>query len=300
MAALRAADPDGARFARTLRRTYDQIYDGRNTGRFRTEQLKKTEKTHFGSLVEINLQREFSFEDGIDLDYRIAGADVDCKWSQDDGGWMLPPEAIGQICLLVTGSDGKSAWSAGLIRAIESLLSPSSNRDDKKKLSAAGKTAIQWIWREMALPENVLLHIDPAIQKAIMVDLDGPRRGQKRMDELFRRVPNRIIGRGVVATVAQQDDYMKRVRDNGGSRQKLKPEGIVVFADYLGHRELALSLGLPPIGDGDSISARLIQIEGPSDRAVQLGEAWYRLCAEGEEPTRPAPDLPAAKGSKRT
>ena len=141
-------------------------------------------------------------------------------------------------------------------------------------------------------------HRSRAIQEAIMVDLEGPRRGQKRLDELFRRVPNRVIGRGVVATVAQQDDYMKRVRANGGSRQNLKPEGIVVLGDYLGHRNLALRLGLPPIGDGDSMSARLIRIDGPSDRAVQLGEAWYRLCAEGEEPTRPAPGLPATKVSR--
>ena len=79
------------RFARTLRRTFDQIYDGRNTGRYRWDQLSKTEKTHFGSLIEINLQREFQFEDGIELDFRIAEVEVDCKWSQTDGGGCFPP-----------------------------------------------------------------------------------------------------------------------------------------------------------------------------------------------------------------
>ena len=85
--ALRTADPEGNRLARTLRRIYDQIYDGRNTGRYSWEQLQKTEKTHFGSMIEINLQREFrtEFEDGIHLDYRVAGFEVDCKWSRMDG-----------------------------------------------------------------------------------------------------------------------------------------------------------------------------------------------------------------------
>ncbi len=253
MAALRAADPEGARFARTLRRTYDQIYDGGNTGRLRWEQLKKTEKTYFGSLVEINLQREFSFGDGIHLDYRIAGADVDCKWSQTDGGWMLRPEAIDQICLLMTGSDQLSVWSAGLIRAVEPLLNTSSDRDDKKTLNATDRPTIHWIWKDKVLPENVLLHVDPAVLQAVMVDLAGPRHGQKRLDELFRRVPNRIIGCGAVATVAQQDDYIKRMRAIRGSRQNLKREGIVVFGDY--HKRLALRLGLPQMGDGDSMSA---------------------------------------------
>ena len=35
----------------------------------------------------------------------------------------------------------------------------------------------------------------------------------------------RLISRTVVATVAQQEDYMKRVRGNGGSRTSLRPGG---------------------------------------------------------------------------
>lgn len=304
---LRAADPDGIRFARTLRRTFDQIYDGRNTGRYSWEQLRKTEKTHFGSLIEINLQREFrtEFADGLVLDYQIAGHEVDCKWAQMDGKrdgvWMLPPEVVDHICLVVTGSDDFALWSAGLVRASTSLLtSAQGNRDAKKYLTSEGRAKIRWIWRHAALPENVLLRIDPADQKAIMVDLAGDRKGQKRLNELFRRVPQRIIGRGVVATVAQQDDYMKRVRDNGGSRQHLRPEGIVVFGEYLEHRALAHGLGLPLIGDGDSMSARLLRATGPVECSVNIDGAWYRLCAVGEEPTKPAPKLPIPRRKNRT
>lgn len=296
--ALRTADPEGARFARTLRRTFDQIYDGRNTGRYSWEQLRKTEKTHFGSLIEINLQREFrmEFADGVLLDYKIAGHEVDCKWAQMDGKrdgvWMLPPEVVGHLCLVVTGSDDLALWSAGLVRADELLLSVSSNRDAKKHLNLEGRNSIRWLWRQVSMPENVLLRIPAADLNAIMVDLDGPRNGQKRVNELFRRVPNRIIGRAIIATVAQQDDYMKRVRDNGGAREHLRPEGIVVFGDYQSHRDYAEALGLPRIGDGDSISARLKQISGPGGSAVEIAGAWYRLCEPNEEPTKPAPILP--------
>ena len=55
---LMSHDPDGSRIARVLRRTYDMLLDGQHTGRYRWDQLYKTEKTHFGTLVEINLQRE--------------------------------------------------------------------------------------------------------------------------------------------------------------------------------------------------------------------------------------------------
>ena len=52
-------DPDGSRWAAAIRHTYDMIYNGQETGRYRWAQLMKTEKTHFGTLFEINAQREF-------------------------------------------------------------------------------------------------------------------------------------------------------------------------------------------------------------------------------------------------
>src|SRR5437899_2367798 len=75
-------DPDGSGTAQVIRETLDQLYDGQRTGRYRWDQLHKTEKTHCGTLIEMNLVRKFNFPDGDDLDYRIAGADVDCKYSQ--------------------------------------------------------------------------------------------------------------------------------------------------------------------------------------------------------------------------
>src|SRR4051812_311950 len=91
--AIRLADPRGVHFARVLRETYDQLYDGQRTGRFSWDQLRKTEKTYMGTIVEINLHREFEWEDGLVMDYRIANAEVDCKFSQSLGGWEFPPEA---------------------------------------------------------------------------------------------------------------------------------------------------------------------------------------------------------------
>ena len=67
VAALISIDPSGARFARVFRETFDQLYDGQRTGRYKWDQLYKTEKTHYGTLIEINLQREFAFADGNDL-----------------------------------------------------------------------------------------------------------------------------------------------------------------------------------------------------------------------------------------
>src|ERR1700739_3012661 len=87
---------------RPVRDPVDQLYDGQHTGRWKYDQLHKTEKPHMGTLVEINLHRQFAFADGDATDYRIAGIEVDCKYSMTYGGWELPPEAIGHLCLLIT------------------------------------------------------------------------------------------------------------------------------------------------------------------------------------------------------
>ena len=99
------------------------LLDGQHTGRYRWEQLHKTEKTHAGTLVEIALARALRLADGTTLDYTIAGTDVDCKFSYRRGGWMIPPEADGKLLLLVQASDEDGTWSAGLLRATPENLS---------------------------------------------------------------------------------------------------------------------------------------------------------------------------------
>jgi len=63
---------------------------------YRWDQLYKTEKTHFGTLVEINLQREFGFADGRDHGLlRSRASTVDCKYAQNIAEWMIPARGHG-------------------------------------------------------------------------------------------------------------------------------------------------------------------------------------------------------------
>ena len=141
-AELGALDRDGSRMAAAIRGALDMLLDGQHTGRYRWEQLHKTEKTHAGTLVEIALARTLQLADGTALDYTIAGADVDCKFSHRLGGWMIPPEADGQLMLLVQASDEDGTWSAGLVRTVSGHLSPAGNRDGKRALNDRGRAAV--------------------------------------------------------------------------------------------------------------------------------------------------------------
>jgi Restriction endonuclease NaeI len=291
---LMSRDPDGTRIAKVLRRTYDMLLDGQHTGRYRWDQLYKTEKTHFGTLVEINLQREFEFADGTAMDFAICGIDVDCKYSQDRAEWMIPPEAMGQIILGLWASDDRGKWSLGLVRADDHLLTSSrGNRDLKRRLSAVGKAAVTWIFQGYELPENALLRVSPSDVQRIF---NCSRFGTKRVDMLFRLAQQRIISRTVVATVAQQEDYMKRVRGNGGSRSSLRPEGIVIIGQYESHRRIAQALALPTPGPGESASVRLARRRsghGEVPFVTLDGEDW--VVAQRDDPAEMAPLLPDIK-----
>jgi phage gpG-like protein len=286
---IKTRDPAGQRVAAVLRDTIDQLLNGELTGRYDWKDLYKTEKTHAGTVVEINLQREFKFTDGDKMDYEIVGFDVDCKFSQNFGHWMIPPEALDHLCLVVWANDSKSLWSAGLIRIRSEWLNSSKNRDSKKTIAEQHRNKIAWLWYQEELPENTLLHIDPADCKAIVT----PTSGQARVNELFRRVQKRRIRRNVVRTVAQQKDYMKRVRENGGARSALQPEGILVMGDYASHQKTASALGVPIPQEGEFVSARVIRAReehAASPQAELDGVMW--VLAGKDDPCEPGPQLP--------
>ncbi|MEY2861576.1 MAG: hypothetical protein RL392_2034 [Pseudomonadota bacterium] len=292
-------DPSGDRIGGVLRSTLDQLYDGQRTGRYRLEQLHKTEKTHCGTLVEINLHKEFKFADGIDLDYQIAGNEVDCKYSQKIGGWMIPPEAHGKLCLLVWASDELSKWNIGIVRAHANLLG-GKNRDGKATLNEDGRLAIHWIYsphqngtnaqlsqlRHLELQPNILLQLPEATVKGIMT----LKHGTKRLNELFRVAVGQRVGRGVVATVAQQDDFMKRIRENGGSRGALRPEGIIILGQYKSHVAIAKALAVPTPGPGESVSVRVSPaVKGEPDSVLIENQYWKKAVVG--DPVVSAPKL---------
>ncbi|MBM9433466.1 NaeI family type II restriction endonuclease [Flaviflexus equikiangi] len=280
---LLALDPDGSRFSRVFRATFDQLYDGQRTGRYRLDQLLKTEKSHFGSLIEINLQRELGFEDGHVLDYRIANHEVDCKYSHT-GAWMLPIESFDQIILVTKADDMRSTWSAGLVRVSLENRRISENRDKKTGLNVNGRNSILWLHKDAPMQPNALLDLTPGEAEQIMEQSSG----QARVNTLFRTAVNRRLSRNIVATVAQQDDYMKRVRYNGGARSALQPEGYLILSgDYARQRNLAEDLGSVVPNPGEFVSIQVVPAS--SDAGVLIDGEWWRLKQSLDRVQVPAP-----------
>jgi hypothetical protein len=282
-------DPAGNHFANIIRYTFDQLLDGRRTGRWDYRQLFKTEKTHMGTLIEINLQKFFRFADGDATDYRIAGIEVDCKFSQRIGGWEMGPEMVDHLCLVVWASDEKSSWRAGLIRATDENLRAGGNRDMKRTLTAEAVTRVLWLWPDNnTLAPNQLLHLPDEVRDRIMTATSKSRKAsgiQARVNQLFREVQRVLVRRTTVETVAYgADDPLKRARGNGGARDLLRPEGITVLGHQDNDPHVAAALGLPVPHKGEFVAARLSPVEGPTTErpAARISDNYFAVALDDD------------------
>lgn len=291
---LHRLDPTGARTAFVLREAFDQAYDGLRTGRWDYSQLMKTEKTHIGTLVEMWLQREFLFEDGDELDYTIAGEDVDAKWSRNLYEWEIPPEMYERgekLALVVWANEYTVRWALGLLRITDGVLVPmGKQRDKKRRLSDRGRDSILWVHRDMAQIKNTLLHLPSDVIDEIRLAPSG----QMAINSLFRRAQGELVDRAAIVAAGQQIDSAKRVRD---ARRALATEGIVIFGHYKPHPEIAAALGLPRPTLGRFVSARLaVGSEEDSEPVVAIAGTKWRL-ARADDPALVAPTLPAQGGA---
>jgi hypothetical protein len=176
----------------------------------------------------------------------------------------------------------------GLVRATAENLNTGGNRDAKATLNDAGRKATVWLFKNAALPPNVLLQIDRKIVDRIMAHGSG----QARINDLFRSAPCKIVGRAAVATVAKEVDYMKRVRANGGARSALQPEGFLVLGQFKSHVAIAHALGIPVPGNGDTVSVRVAPASGLGAGVAQIAGQFWRV-ARPNDPVVAAPELPS-------
>jgi hypothetical protein len=183
---------------------------------------------HIGTQVERELKREF-FKDrrGKRLDTSVEDIDLDIK-NTIRGTWMIPPEAIGALCLLSLINEEGATYSIGIVRAWPELLN-CENQDKKRSLSRKGKDAIRWLVEKGSLPVSLFL-TNPQVREEVFAE----RSGQTRVAELLRQERGRPIQRSDIAVAAaynerRQIDLRARVRD---AKNKLMQEGLLVLRGW--------------------------------------------------------------------
>ena len=223
-----------------FRSAIDEVIDTARTGRFFFRDLEKTEKTYLGTKFEILLRDWLQVPKGILLDLMIGGREVDVKSTTGGGsGWMIPPEAIDQFCILLRVNETTAKCAFGLVRARPAYLRSGNNRDMKTSFSAAGTKNIWWLVSDFEYTPNFWTRISDEIRQTIM----SSGKGTKRLASLFELCVGMPVSRVQVAAVAAQDDFMKRLRKNGGARDILAPKGIALLYSET-DRDLIRQLGL--------------------------------------------------------
>lgn len=226
-----------------FRSAIDEVIDTARTGRFFFSQLEKTEKTYLGTKFEIILRDWLGVPRGIKLDLLIGGQEVDVKssTSAQRGGWMIPPEAIEQLCILIKVNEVDAICDFGLVRARAEYLRSGANRDAKTSFSASGRDNIWWMAYAFGYTPNFWSLTDEVDRAALMAG-----GGTRRIATLFERFQEVPISRVQIEAIAAQDDFMKRIRRNSGARDILAPKGIAILYsenDAPLMRQLGLTFG---------------------------------------------------------
>ncbi|NNE51577.1 MAG: hypothetical protein HKN30_04155 [Sulfitobacter sp.] len=240
-----------SRFGVMLRTCIDDVIMTPKTGRRAFEELEKTEKTYIGTRVEIELRAILGVPKGR-LDTRILGRDVDIKNTMGNN-WMIPTEAVDHPCILVAADEARALCYLGLIVARPDYLTRGQNKDAKRSISAEGFRHIHWLLREHPYPANFWRGV--AAEKVARI-FEG-KTGNHRMAVLFREVQGQPISRDVIEAVAQQQDFMRRIRSDGGrgARDLLAREGILLLSGQY-DAKLIRALGLTETDARSFISYR--------------------------------------------
>lgn len=237
---LARADPATQTFGGLIRQAIDEVLDGPRTGRFDFKDLETTEKTYVGTKLEIIVRSALDLERGPVRDLEVAGVPVDHKWAHDSA-WMIPPESRDEIVLCIGGRKRLTQFQVGAVRCSNGNVNwpgPGGQRDQKGRLSAAGRAAMKWLVPPTDLPQNFLGQLDPKIRDPAMRE----RTVQRRVTKFFTALLYTPVPRDALRTVALvEGDPVRRVRQDKHAGDPL--EGLVVISSHDGGNQILEALG---------------------------------------------------------
>lgn len=231
-----------------FRQAFDEVIDAPRTNRFTLAEIEKTEKTYIGTKVEILLRNFLGMPKGNILDLSVNGVEVDIKMTTARD-WMIPRESIGRPAILMKADERIALCDVGLVVCRPDYLRTSNNQDKKGQIAAAQYVHIWWILRRQPYPKNFWEVLPLAERKAIM----EAGTGKWRLAALFERIQGQPISRSQVEAIGQQDDYMKRLRKNGGARDILGPKQIAILWGSK-DRDLIERFGIGPVTSKEFVS----------------------------------------------
>lgn len=211
-------------FAERVLEAIEFVLDPVRTGRTSIQQLDNVEKTFIGLKVEHFVRDLLDAPKGV-RDLRIAGHDVDIKNTVGQSwGWMIPPETFREeepVLLIAADEEERKAWM-GLMLARDAYLAKP-NRDGKRGIRVSAYPHIMWLARGLDWPTNRWAEFDMVRFRELRTIVGGSKRAALFFGENLRKVTHRSV---VEALLFDQKDPLKRLRENKGAPDILRPQGI--------------------------------------------------------------------------
>ena len=141
------------------------------------------------------------------------------------------------------------------------------NRDGKRGVKASAFEDTLWLVERQPLPESRWSGIDMKRFR----ELRKVKGGNIRAAAFFRENTGKIIHRSIVqGLLFDQDDYMRRIRSNGGAKDILSSENIAILSGAY-RRDPIKALGLPTCARDEFISFVFSEIQ----REILLAAGYF-------------------------
>lgn len=259
-----------AKVGEIIRDAVDYVIDSPRLRRWTYGELDPDEKTTIGKRIERLLKFELKIPNGDILDTKLADREVDIKTTKKNS-WMFARNCMGRHAILIRYDEDTAIYSLGVIYMDESRLTASRNRDRKGTPSAATiREKVYWPILDAGYPANFLAGLSNEIQNDVLKQ----KSGAARVRCLLRNVQGVPIPRHAICSVANQVDPLKRIRANGGARDKLRAEGLLVLSGaYDEDRKLVSAARYSRLGSRETMCLSIAEL---SHELVRNYDDWHK------------------------
>ena len=253
--AIRAIPNAASILCESVSQAVDEVVDPVRSGRWAVSQLEQPEKTVIGIRVENVLRMNLELPRAAHLDVVVDGTNVDIKFTINSN-WTIPPEAVGEVCLLTRFNIRDVTVSAGLLRTTDPNLNPGRNRDQKRTISTLGRAGIRWLIQEER-PQKSLVGFLGNIDDQTRLRITDPSVGaQVRLNRLFLMYKYNPIPETVVQAIALGHvDWQRRLRPDAQNPNAPETRGYEVLRSTSpSDRKRVSDRGLHPLRKGYCIA----------------------------------------------
>lgn len=134
-----------------LRKAIDEVIDSARTNRSTLNETKINERIYLGTKIRVQLRNRLKLAKGRIINPCFGGTEIGIQ-STIGQTWSVPPELVGNTCLLVKSDEKRAICSVGTIMIQDEVLNAIGVSSGRRVISSAGMESIRWILKDEPLP----------------------------------------------------------------------------------------------------------------------------------------------------